>query len=74
MLLGTAMALGGLAVLARRGNPLPLLLTLTCLLLLPAVNPKFRTLLSSRYLMPLLPILLAALAAGSSRSSPAGSW
>src|SRR5262249_13974163 len=41
---------------------LPLLLTLCFLLLLPAVNPKFRTLISSRYLTPLLPILFAAVA------------
>ena len=61
VVLGTTLALAGLVALTRRGNPLPLLLTLCCLVLLPAVNPKFRTLVSSRYLMPLLPILLAAL-------------
>ncbi len=49
--------------LARRGQPLPLLVCLGFLLLLPAVNPKFRTLLTARYLMPVVPLLLAASAA-----------
>jgi glycosyltransferase AglD len=62
VLLGTTLALAGVVALTHRGNPLPLLLTLCCLVLLPAVNPKFGTLVSGRYLMPLLPIFLAALA------------
>jgi hypothetical protein len=39
------------------------LLTISCLVLLPAINPKFRTLVQSRYVMPLAPILFAATAA-----------
>jgi 4-amino-4-deoxy-L-arabinose transferase-like glycosyltransferase len=62
VLLASALALAGLVWQARRGNPLPLLLVISCLLLLPAVNPKFRTLISSRYVMPLAPLLLASLA------------
>jgi glycosyltransferase AglD len=62
LLLGVGLGLAGLIRLARQGNPLPLLLVVSCLLLLPALNPKFRTLISSRYLMPLAPILFAAIA------------
>jgi 4-amino-4-deoxy-L-arabinose transferase-like glycosyltransferase len=60
VLLGSCLALGAIVWSARRGNWLPLLLTLSFLLLLPAVNPKFRTLVTTRYIMPLVPILLAA--------------
>jgi len=58
-----ALAAVGLAWLAWRGQPLPLLVVLSALLLLPAVNSKFRTLLTSRYLMPLVPLLFASAAA-----------
>ena len=60
-----ACVLAGVAVvwLARRGEPLPLLLALGFLLLLPQLNPKFRTLITSRYLMPIVPLLFAAIAA-----------
>jgi 4-amino-4-deoxy-L-arabinose transferase-like glycosyltransferase len=63
VLLGVVLAVAGLIHLARRGNPLPALLAVSCLVLLPAINPKFRTLVQSRYLMPLAPILFAATAA-----------
>ena len=42
--------------------PLPLLVVLSALVLLPAVNSKFRTLLTARYLMPLVPLLFACAA------------
>jgi len=57
-----ALAAGGLLRLAWRGLPLPLVVVLSALLLLPAVNSKFGTLLTSRYLMPLVPLLFAAAA------------
>ncbi|MCC6175783.1 MAG: glycosyltransferase family 39 protein [Chloroflexi bacterium] len=60
----TALAAVGVALLARRGEPLPLVFGLTFLLLLPALNPKFRTLITSRYLMPLVPLLFASAAVG----------
>ena len=58
-----ALAGTGLVWLAWRGQPLPLLVVASMLLLLPAVNSKFRTLLTSRYLMPLAPLLFACAAA-----------
>ncbi len=63
VLLGCGLAAVGLVWSARRGQPLPLLITLGFLLLLPALNPKFRTLLTVRYLMPIVPLLFAAAAA-----------
>jgi 4-amino-4-deoxy-L-arabinose transferase-like glycosyltransferase len=63
VLLGVALALAGLAREARRGNWLPVLLTLSFLTLLPIVNPKFQAMIHSRYLMPLVPVLLASSAA-----------
>lgn len=63
VLLGSGLALAGLAYLARRGSPLPLWLSVSFLALLPAVNPKFNTLVHSRFVMPLAPVLLATLAA-----------
>ena len=58
-----ALAGAGLVWLAWRGQPLPLLVVASALLLLPAVNSKFGTLLTSRYLMPLVPLLFACAAA-----------
>ena len=55
------LALAGLIWQARRGNWLPAAIVLSVLVLLPIFNPKFRTLVSSRYVIPLLPILLAAI-------------
>ena len=62
LLLASLLCIVALVWLARRGEPLPLLLALSFLLLLPVLNPKFRTLLSSRYLMPLVPLLFAVTA------------
>ena len=62
VMLACALASVALLWLARRGQPLPLLVTLSFLLLLPAVNPKYRTLLTSRYLMPIVPLLFTATA------------
>jgi 4-amino-4-deoxy-L-arabinose transferase-like glycosyltransferase len=61
VLLGSLLGLGVIAWCARRGNWLPLLLALSFLLLLPAANPKFRTLVTSRYVMPIVPVLMAAI-------------
>lgn len=49
----------GMALLARRGDPLPLLAIVAYLLVLPLVNTKFRTLVTVRYLMPVLPLFAA---------------
>jgi 4-amino-4-deoxy-L-arabinose transferase-like glycosyltransferase len=63
------LAIGGLAVLglcllAARRELLPLLTCAGFLIILPAANPKFQTLLTSRYLMPIVPLLLAAAGIG----------
>ncbi|MDP8922124.1 MAG: glycosyltransferase family 39 protein [Chloroflexota bacterium] len=50
-----ALALIGLVVLARRGNPLPLAFCLSGVLLFPYFNPRYGPILSGRYLIPLLP-------------------
>jgi hypothetical protein len=63
VLSSTALALAGLVYLARRNNALPLCLALSFLALLPAVNPKFNTLVHGRFVMPIVPVLLAASAA-----------
>jgi 4-amino-4-deoxy-L-arabinose transferase-like glycosyltransferase len=57
-----ALALSGLALLAGRREPLPALAVTGFLLILPAANPKFQTLLTSRYLMPIVPLLFACAA------------
>jgi 4-amino-4-deoxy-L-arabinose transferase-like glycosyltransferase len=59
VLLVAGLALTGLGLLARWGELVPLLACLSFLLILPAVNPKFQTLLTSRYLMPIVPLLFA---------------
>jgi 4-amino-4-deoxy-L-arabinose transferase-like glycosyltransferase len=56
------LALVGLGILASRREPLPLLACLSFLLVLPAANPKFQALLTARYLMPIVPLLLACAA------------
>lgn len=56
------LALAGMIWLARRRELLPLLAAGSFLLILPAANPKFQTLLTSRYLMPIVPLLLACAA------------
>ena len=67
-LLDLGVAVGILAMVAGvgretlRGNPLPLILSSCFLVVLPAINPKFRAIIYSRYLMPLVPVLLAAIA------------
>ena len=55
----TGLSVAGLLLLAARRDPLPLLACLSFLLILPAANPKFQTLLTSRYLMPIVPLLFA---------------
>jgi 4-amino-4-deoxy-L-arabinose transferase-like glycosyltransferase len=49
----------GVVLAARRGEILPLTATVSFLLILPAANPKFTTLITSRYLMPIVPLLFA---------------
>jgi hypothetical protein len=63
VILGSALAGVGLVWLARRREPLPLLLVVGFVLLLPLFNSKFRALLAARYLMPIVPLLFAATAA-----------
>ena len=54
----------GLALLARGGNPLPALVVLSAVLVFPLFNARHDLLpRQGRYLAPLLPVLLAALAA-----------
>jgi hypothetical protein len=45
----------GLALLARRNSPLPLLFCLSAALVLPYFNPRYGPILSGRYIVPLLP-------------------
>ena len=52
-----AFALAGLAVAARRGNPVLLLALLPAILLPPLFSGKYRPILDGRYLMPLVPVL-----------------
>ena len=54
-----ALAIAGLIVAARRGEIVPLAASLSFLLILPAANPKFTTLITSRYLMPIVPLWFA---------------
>ena len=56
------LAVAGLVLLAMRRQLLPLLVCLSFLLILPAANPKFQTLLTTRYLMPIVPLLFACAA------------
>jgi 4-amino-4-deoxy-L-arabinose transferase-like glycosyltransferase len=55
----TALSVAGLLLLAARRDLLPLLACLSFLLILSAANPKFQTLLTNRYLMPIVPLLFA---------------
>jgi 4-amino-4-deoxy-L-arabinose transferase-like glycosyltransferase len=59
---GGTLSVVGLWLLARRGMWLPLAAVVAYLLLLPLVNTKFRTLVTIRYLMPVYPLLAAAIA------------
>jgi 4-amino-4-deoxy-L-arabinose transferase-like glycosyltransferase len=63
VILACGLAVTSVVWLLRRGEPLPLLVATSFLLLLPALNPKFGTLVTSRYLMPVVPLLLASTAA-----------
>jgi hypothetical protein len=56
------LAIAGLVILAARRQLLPLLVCLSFLLILPAANPKFQTLLTTRYLMPIVPLLFTCAA------------
>ena len=58
----TGLAAGGLVLLAARREFLPLLSVAGFLLILPAANPKFQTLLTGRYVMPVIPLLFACAA------------
>jgi 4-amino-4-deoxy-L-arabinose transferase-like glycosyltransferase len=50
-------AVGGIVLLTARRELVPLLAVSSFLLILPAANPKFQTLLTSRYVMPIVPLL-----------------
>jgi hypothetical protein len=58
----SGLAVAGVVMLAARRELLPLLVCLSFLLILPAANPKFQTLLTTRYLMPIVPLLFAGAA------------
>jgi hypothetical protein len=62
VLLMGALVLAGIGLLAARRQLLPLLACAGFLLILPAANPKFQTLLTTRYLMPIVPLLFACAA------------
>jgi glycosyltransferase AglD len=62
VVVGGVLAIAGLLLLWRRGQPLPLLAVVTFLVLLPLVNSKFRTLVTIRYLMPLYPLIAIGIA------------
>ena len=69
MLIVVALAILGLIVLARRGQPLPLLATICTALTMPYFNHAYgidgdRYLLTGRYIAFLLPPLMIAVAAG----------
>lgn len=69
MLIAVAMALIGLVLLARRGQPLPALATLITALAMPYFNHAYgvdgdRYLLTGRYIAFLLPLLTIAIGAG----------
>jgi hypothetical protein len=56
------LAIAGVVLLALRRAWLPLLSAASFLVILPAANPKFQTLLTTRYLMPIVPLLLGCAA------------
>jgi hypothetical protein len=56
----STLALAGAIWLARRGEWFPLAAIACFVLLMPAANPKFRTLLTARYVMPVIPLAIAA--------------
>jgi 4-amino-4-deoxy-L-arabinose transferase-like glycosyltransferase len=51
----------GLTILARRNGALPLLATLSVVIVLPYFNPRYGPILSGRYLIPLLPLAFAGI-------------
>jgi 4-amino-4-deoxy-L-arabinose transferase-like glycosyltransferase len=57
-----ALALAGLFLQWRRGNPLPVLLLISAALVLPLFNGKYDPVFNGRYLMPLVPVLFASAA------------
>jgi 4-amino-4-deoxy-L-arabinose transferase-like glycosyltransferase len=61
-LLVAGLSLAALLGLARSTSALPLLVTLSAVLLLPFVHDDFTPLLKSRYIMPLVPLVYAAVA------------
>jgi 4-amino-4-deoxy-L-arabinose transferase-like glycosyltransferase len=58
----TALSLVALLSLARRASALPLLVVVSALLVLPFVHDDFTPLLKARYMMPLVPLVYAAVA------------
>ena len=77
MLIAVALALLGLAILTRRGQPLPLLATICTALAMPYFNHAYgvdgdRYLVTGRYIAFLLPPLMIAVVAGALRSAEWG--
>ena len=64
VIITTGLSAAGLLVLARRHIWMPLFATLGFLLMLPAANPKFTTLITSRYLIPIVPLLFTCAGLG----------
>jgi 4-amino-4-deoxy-L-arabinose transferase-like glycosyltransferase len=62
LVLAALLTVAGLAWAARKGDRLPLLVTLSDLLLLPLFNDRYEPVLDGRYLMPLRPLLSATTA------------
>ena len=56
------LALAGLALAARRANPLPMLVCASMALVLPYFNPRYGPILSGRYLIPMLPFAYLGIA------------
>lgn len=52
----------GLALAARRGNPLPLAVCASVALVLPYFNPRYGPILSGRYIVPMLPLAYLGIA------------
>jgi hypothetical protein len=59
VLVVAGLATAGIVLATQRGVLLPVAVTASFLLILPAFNPKFTTLITSRYLMPIVPLLYA---------------
>ncbi|HYU18434.1 MAG TPA: glycosyltransferase family 39 protein [Chloroflexota bacterium] len=62
VVVSTGLAVASIPLAAREGQPLPLLTVVSALALLPPLNQRWAPILEARYLMPLLPLVVAAMA------------